>query len=179
MNLQNKNLRFWVCAALLGVLVASISSYDITAPYSGLHSWGQAHDAWVARSHIKYGLGYTKGFDTFAVGDPPPENPTRYLDHPVFFTLVNSAAMVIFGVNTWAMRIANSIATVIALLLFVKILRALLDDLTALLAGLLFCLFPLIGYFGVNQWLYPAILWGIWCYLVLIGALKDQNYSGK
>ena len=33
----------------------------ITRPYYGLHSWGSANRAWNARSHVKYGLGYTKG----------------------------------------------------------------------------------------------------------------------
>jgi len=164
---------FWLCAGLLAILAASILSRDITCPFYGLHSWGQAHDAWVARSHAKYGLGYTKGFDTFAVGNPAGANAGRYLDHPVLFGLVNALAMVIFGINTWALRITNVLATVIALLLFLKILRGLLDDISALLAGLFFCLFPLIGYFGVNQWLYPLSFAAIWCYLVLTGALKD------
>ena len=164
---------FWLCAGILAALAASNLSRDITRPFYGLHSWGQAHDAWVARSHVKYGLRYTKGFDTFAVGDPPEQNPVRYLDHPVVFTLCNSLAMAIFGVNTWALRITNVIATVIALLLFLKILRALTDDATALLAGLFFSMFPLITYFGVNQWMYPLSFYAIWCYLVLIGAVKD------
>ena len=172
-------LNFWFCAGLLAILAASMMSRDITRPFYGLHSWGQAHDAWVARSHVKYGLGYTKGFDTFAVGNPPAENPTRYLDHPVLFTLLNSFAMLIFGVNTWALRITNIIATIVALLLFLKILRGLADDTTALLAGLFFCLFPLTAYFGVNQWLYPLSFLAIWCYLVLIGALKDAPQPKK
>jgi 4-amino-4-deoxy-L-arabinose transferase-like glycosyltransferase len=164
---------FWLCAGLLAILVSSILSRDITRPFYGLHSWGQAHDAWVARSHVKYGLRYTKCFDTFAVGSPPGKNAGRYLDHPVLFGLLDALAMVIFGINTWALRITNLLATVIALLLFLKILRGLLDDISALLAGLLFCLFPLIGYFGVNQWLYPLSFSAIWCYLVLIESLKD------
>lgn len=171
---SNKTFSFWLCGGLLAVLVASTLARDITRPFYGLHSWGQAHDAWMARSHVKYGLGYTKGFDTFAVGNPPAEKPSRYLDHPVLFTLLNSVAMAVLGVNTWALRVTNILATIVALLLFLKILRGLVDDKTALLAGLLFCLFPLIGYFGVNQWLYPLSLSAIWCYLVLIGGLKDR-----
>lgn len=170
----DKSVSFWLCAGLLVVLVGSILSRDITRPFYGLHSWGQAHDAWVARSHVKYGLGYTKGFDTFAVGNPPAAKPDRYLDHPVLFTLISSFFMAIFGINTWALRIENILATAVALLLFLKILRQLLDNTTALLAGLLFALFPLIGYFGVNQWLYPLSFLAIWYYLVLIGALRDK-----
>ena len=129
---------FWLFAGLLALLVASIMARDITRPFYGLHSWGQAHDAWMARSHVRYGLGYTKGFETFAVGNPPAEKPLYYLDHPVLFALFNAVAMAIFGINTWALRVNNILATIVALFLFLKILRRLVDDTTALLAGLLF-----------------------------------------
>jgi 4-amino-4-deoxy-L-arabinose transferase-like glycosyltransferase len=144
---------------------------DIGRPFSGLHSWGEAHNAWVAKSHVKYGLGYTRGFDTFAVGVPPAEEPARYLDHPQLFTLVNASVMAVLGINTWSLRVANIAATAAALLLFIKIVRDLADDLTALLAGLFFAILPLIGYFGVNMWLYPLAFLAIWTYLSVTGAL--------
>jgi len=175
-----KALSFWFCAGLLVILVSSIMSRDITRPFYGLHSWGQAHFAWVARSHVKYGLGYTKGYDTFAVGNPPVENPPRYLNHPPLPTLLDATAMAIFGINVWALRVAHAFATVLALLIFLKILRGLLDDKTALLAGLFFALFPITGYFGTyNTWLYCVVLSAFWSYLVLIGALKNAPSSGK
>jgi hypothetical protein len=171
-RLKKYNL-FWICTCVLSILLIAIMAHDITSPFTELHSWGHAHDAWVARSHVVYGLGYTKGFDTFAVGNPPPEKPTRYLDHPVLFTLLNSAAMSILGVNEWSLRVMNIICTVIALLFFLKILRHLVDDITAILSGLFFCLFPLITFFGVNMWLYPLVLGSFWCYLITTGSLKD------
>ena len=39
---QDKTINFWFCAGLLAVLVASITVRDITRPFYGLHSWGQA-----------------------------------------------------------------------------------------------------------------------------------------
>ena len=67
---------FWILA--FGVILVSIGtrtfdfsltppSYNglfITRPYCGLHDWHFAHLAWDARSHVKYGLGYTKGYHT-------------------------------------------------------------------------------------------------------------------
>lgn len=171
---------FWLCAGLLAALAASNLSRDITRPFYGLHSWGQAHFAWVARSHVKYGLRYTKGFDTFAVGDPPTENPTRYLDHPQLPTLLDATAMLLFGINTWALRIAHMSATIATLLIFLKILRGLVDDTTALLAGLFFSLFPLTAYFGTyNAWLYPVVMTAFWCYLTLIKSTKDSTNPTK
>jgi hypothetical protein len=54
----------------------------ITRPYCGLHDWHFAHQAWDARSHLKYGLAYTKGYRTSVVGNPPPSNPQHYVSHP-------------------------------------------------------------------------------------------------
>jgi hypothetical protein len=79
----------------------------------------------------------------------------------------------IVGVHEWSYRSLNIALTIITLLLFLKILRGLVDDKTALLAGLFFCLFPVIGFFGVNFWLYPFTLWAIWNYLVIIKAVRD------
>ncbi|MHC4890179.1 MAG: ArnT family glycosyltransferase [Planctomycetota bacterium] len=184
LNQPNKARNFWLLAGLLVVLLCSIMtqfwspSNNITRPFYGLHSWADAHGPWKARVHVRYGLGYTKGLMTNAVGNPPTKNPTRYLDHPQLHGLLNAAAMAVLGVNTWALRATNVAATIIALLLFLKILHRLTDDKTALLAGLLFCLFPLIGYFGVNRWLYPLSFWAIWCYLVLINGLKNGPKPG-
>jgi len=164
---------FWVFGGLLCILLISIMAQDIDRPFIGLHSLGHAHDAWVARTHLNYGLGYTKGFNTFAVGHPPAENPSRHLDHPQLFALFDAAAMAVFGVNEWALRTAGIMMAVVSLVIFLKILKALVDHQTAILAALLFAIFPLTGYFGVGRWMFPLSLWAIWCYLVLIRALKD------
>jgi len=164
---------FWLFGGLLCVLLVSIMARDINRHFTGLHSWADAHGPWQARVQLKHGFGYTKGLYTWAVGDPPTKNPCRYLDHPQLTGLINAAFMAAFGINRWALRAENLISTIVALLLFLKILRGLLDEKTALLAGLFLCLFPLTGYFGIYMWLYPISFCSIWCYLVLIEALKD------
>ena len=178
-NQSDKTLNFWFCAGLLAILLASILSRDITRPFCGLHSWADAHGPWAARVHLKYGLTYTKGFSTRAVGYPPVEKPFRYLDHPQLPALLNAAAMAVLGIHNWSLRVVNVTATIITLLLFLKILHRLLDDKTAILAGLFFCLFPIIGYFGVNLWLYPFTLWAIWNYLVIIKSLNNAPEPRK
>jgi 4-amino-4-deoxy-L-arabinose transferase-like glycosyltransferase len=164
---------FWVLAGLIALLCAAPLTRDVDRSFYGLHSVDQAHNAWLARSHVTYGLGYTKGFPTFAVGSPPAEVAQRYLDHPVLYALLDAGGMAILGVNTWALRVTNVIATIMALFVFLRIVRGLSNDPTALLAGLVFVQLPLITYFGVNQWLYPLCFLAIWCYMVLIRALKD------
>jgi len=74
----------------------------ITRPFYGLHSWDNAHMAWAARSHVKYGLGYTRGYSTPAVGDPPSAHPQRYVSHPSLETLITAFGMLLFGTEEWA-----------------------------------------------------------------------------
>ncbi|MFA5238459.1 MAG: glycosyltransferase family 39 protein [Phycisphaerae bacterium] len=179
LNQTNETPNFWFCGALLVILLASIMARDITRPYYGLHSWADAHGPWLARVQLKYGFDYTKGLFTWAVGDPPTKNPLHYLDHPQLPGLINAATMAVLGINTWALRVENIIATIAALLLFLKILRGLLDDKTALLSGLFFCMFPLTGYFGVNMWVYPLGFLAIFCYLAIIKAIPTQQEHPK
>lgn len=171
---QYDKSRFWVLAGVIAVLGAVQLGRDIDRPFYGMHSADLAHNAWLARSHATYGLGYTRGLPTFAVGDPPSAAPSHYLDHPPLYSLLDGGAMAILGVNTWALRVTNILATMIALLLFMKIVRALSGDATALLAGLVFALVPLIAYFGVNQWLYPLCFLALWCYLVLVEEVDEE-----
>jgi len=173
-----RTIGFWFCAAILGVLFASIMARDIDRPFYGLHSWAAASGSWAARAHVKYGLGYTKGMSTWAVGDPPTQNPKRYNDHPQLNVLAAAFFMRIFGVNEASRRITILIFSVISLLLFLRILRGLLDDKTTLLAGLILVLFPISGYFGFGYFHIVTGLLAIWCYLVLIGAITNGPKPG-
>ncbi|UCC22534.1 MAG: glycosyltransferase family 39 protein, partial [Planctomycetota bacterium] len=164
---------FWFCAALLVILLASIMARDIDRPFYGLHSWKEAAAAWRARCYLKYPLSYTKGLAVWAVGDPPAEKPNRSLDHPQLGLFMPAIDMAIFGVNERGARIGGIIRAVLSLLIFLRILRGLTDDKTTLLAGLFFVLFPLTGYFGVRGWITVASLLATWCYLVLIGSIKN------
>jgi len=159
---------YWHIAALLAVLLSAIMSYRIDRPFSGIHSWDEACTAWVARAHVNYGLGYTKGLATREVGNPPSPVPKRYLSHPHLAALVDAGWMLIFGQHERTLRLEKIAIAVISLLLFLMIIRRWLTDKTALLAGLLFVLCPLTGYFGVGGWVLPVSLWCLWRYLQLI-----------
>ncbi len=172
-NQTGKMPNFWFCAGLLVILMVSIMTRDITRPFYGLHSWAEASGAWAARSHLIYGLKYTKGVSTWAVGYPPKKDPERYFDHPQLGCLIKAASMYIFGINEWGSRISKTISDLISLIIFLKILRGLLDDKTAILAGLIYTLFPLTGYFGTGTWVTLIGFWAIWCYLVLIRSLQN------
>jgi hypothetical protein len=168
---------FWLAGGILAILFASIMARDINRPFYGLHSWGEAAMAWRARCYLKYDLSYTKGLAVWAVGQPPRENPNRSLDHPQLGLFVPALDMAIFGVNERGIRIGGIIKAVLSLLVFLKILRGLLDEKTALLAGLLFAIFPITGYFWYQAWMTPlnlVSLLAVWFYLAILGCLKDE-----
>jgi hypothetical protein len=168
---------FWLAGGILAILFASIMVRDIDRPFYSLHSWGEAAMAWRARCYLKYDLSYTKGLAVWAVGQPPRENPNRSLDHPQLGLFVPALDMAIFGVNERGIRIGGIIKAVLSLLVFLKIMRGLLDEKTALLAGLLFAIFPITGFFWYQAWMTPlnlVSLLAVWFYLAILGALKDE-----
>jgi len=173
LNQPNKPLSFWFFAGLLVILLASLMARDIDRPFYGLHSWDEAGAAWRARNYLKYDFKYTKGFAVWAVGDPPTVNPNRSLDHPQLKIWLPTLEMRLFGMNEQAMRIGRIIRALISLLVFLIILRGLTNDKTALLTALIFILFPITGYFAGRSWVIPGSLAAIWCYLVIIEALKN------
>src|SRR5690242_7181489 len=105
-------------AATSGILVflfVLLAGRELDRPFIGLHSWDAALAAWTARSHLNYGLGYTKGLATLAVGSPPPTVPPWYLDHPQLHPLLDAGAMALFGLNEAALRLAALIVTAVCL----------------------------------------------------------------
>lgn len=174
LNTAKRYDNFWLIAGVLAMLLATSMSRDVFRPFYGLHSWGEAHPYWNARVHLNYGFGYTKGMMTKAVGNPPTENPLRYLNHPQIPSLVMDLPfMAIFGQNELSLRIPKILAAIATLLMFLKLLRGLVDDKTALLAGLFFTLFPLTAYFGVAGWYYFLLLFAIWNYFTITKSLVD------
>jgi hypothetical protein len=173
----SKPLGFWFCGGLLVILLASILARDIDRPFYGLHSWQEAAAAWRARCFLKYDLSYTKGLALWEVGDPPSEKPNRYLDHPQLGLFMPAIDMAIFGISERGTRIGGIIRAVLCLIIFLKILRGLLDDKTTLFAGLLFVILPITAYFGVRGWMMVVSLLATWYYLVIIKAVKNGPKS--
>ena len=108
---------FWILAACVVLISIFIRAFDfsltppsynglfIKRPYCGLHGWHFSSQAWAARSHIKYGLGYTKGYPTLVVGDNPHSYPLRYVSHPSLNNLIMAFGMLLFGTEDWGVRL--------------------------------------------------------------------------
>lgn len=176
-KIQNKDhtscVNYWLCVIGIIMLMICLHSREIGRPFYGLHSWAQASGAWGARATANYGFKYTKFLATWAVGNPPKANPNHYYDHPQLGSIVAGLTAMTFGNEEYVFRAANLVTNTIILLLFLRILKGLTDSLTALLAGVIYVMFPISCYFMMGWW--PVILGfgSIYFYLVLIGELND------
>lgn len=164
------NRNFWLITICILLVFTAIIGHVINRPFYGLHSWAQASGAWAARAHVKYGLHYTKGVSTLAVGMPPkPDKPLRYMDHPELNVLVAAGFMKMFGINEWGLRVMDIISALPALLLFILIVRDISNSTIALISGAIYVLFPLTSYFSMGGW---PVLFGylaMWMYLIAAG----------
>jgi len=165
---------FWLLAAGLAVVFVAGTSREITSPFMGLHSWGKADGARFARAHVVYGLGYTKGLMTEAVGNPPPQPPKHYVNHPQLSALMGAGAMWLMGsVGEWAFRAYWVFMGVLALLTILLVLRPLLGGAWALIAGLIWAILPLTAYFGSGGPGFVTSMLAVYFYLRLIGAFGE------
>jgi hypothetical protein len=173
--------RFWLFGCGVVLLWVFLRLFDftllppayngllITQPFCGLHSWDLADRAWAARSHLKYGLGYTKGLRTLVVGDPPPLIPEYYVSHPPLETWILALGMLIFGTQDWSVRLFELVFSLPCLLLTLLILRKLHGGACALLSGLILILLPYSAYFGFNPLMVLLGRWALYRYLPLTG----------
>ncbi len=172
-------------AAATGLLVALfvfLAARDIDRPFYGLHSWDAALAAWSARNHVHYGLGYTKGITTLAVGYPPPAIAPRYLDHPQLHVLLDAASMAVLGVNEASLRLTALVVTAACLPFLSALLRRLYDEETSVLATFFYIIFPITPFFNAScwvHWVFPFALVAYWCYLILIGGLRESPPPGR
>lgn len=177
-KVQISGINYWFCAIGIIILFACIHSRKINTPFSGLHSWGQATGAWAMRSHVNYGYGFTKGVTTWAVGNPPTENPKRYFDHPNLGSFLAGITGKIFGAKESTLRIVDILNGIVIFLIFLRIVKGLMDEKTALLAGLIYAILPITGYFAMGGYTVVLGFGGIYFYLVLIRALRDGPAPG-
>jgi 4-amino-4-deoxy-L-arabinose transferase-like glycosyltransferase len=172
-NDQSYCVNYWLCVVGIIILMCCMEAREIGRPFYGLHSWGQATGTWAARTHVRYGLSYTKGLTTWAVGNPPKKNPERYFDHPQLGGILAWFFGLIFGVHEWTFRLVDVLNSILSMALLMRILRGLMETLPALLAGLLCAIFPLTGYFSFGGWTVLFGLAAMYFYLVIIKALTN------
>lgn len=170
---------YWLAAGLLAALLGAQLAQDIARPFYGLHAWNDAANAWRARALLRYPLSYTRGLAVWAVGDPPAAKPNRSMDHPQLGHWVKAAELAMLGDNERSPRIFRLVWSVVSLLLLMQLLRHLVEDREAVLAGAVYVLLPVVDYFGTGALNLVLQLVATWCYLALIGGLRAGPPPGR
>jgi 4-amino-4-deoxy-L-arabinose transferase-like glycosyltransferase len=161
----------WVCIRVFDftLLPPAYKGLVITQPFDGPHCWDVFDRAWAARSHLKYGLDYTKGLRAVVVGDPAPLIPEYHVSHPPLDTWILALGMLIFGTHDSSVRLFELLFSVPCLLLTLLILRRLHGSACALLASLILVLLPLSGHSDFHPLMVLLALWAFYRYLFLTG----------
>ena len=138
-----KRRTFWLLALIPLVVLVAMSARGIFRPFVGLHAWGQADSSVYARNHVRYGLGYTHGVMTMAMGYPPPPDAKRYYDHPQYGGLISAAVMWVFGINDWSVQLGFLLSDLVVMVLMMALLRRFIGGWQSLLSGLILAMMPI------------------------------------
>lgn len=179
----------WLRLHLPFLLILGLALYFLTInvqmPWATEHEDNGLFFESVAISHIRYGLGVTKGQDYPAwevynakqvdgmftpAGQLPgdqftffytgPIHPVVYGDHPPLLGLSVAGSLLIFGPHFWAVRLVPLLYAVATLILFYFLACTVFDVGVARLAAFLLATFPMFAYFGrMVDHEAPALFW--------------------
>lgn len=159
--------------ALVFFLAVFLLTLNVNADWHTSHEDNGLVFENAAINHIRFGLGFTKGQDFFDTTVTPPvytvssihpvgvtsdqefayflsgpTHPMLYGHHPPLLALTVALSLLIFGYHFWAVRLVPIIFTLLALLLFYRLLTLLVSRRVAAFASLLFISFPITAYYG-------------------------------
>ncbi|MFO0974568.1 MAG: glycosyltransferase family 39 protein [Phycisphaerae bacterium] len=131
------------------LLAVAIQAHDLDRPFTGRHDFATAHEAVLARNHVRYGLSDTRGRPTFTRYQPPyPDARRFYPDHPPLTDLLLAGSLALFGEHDWAIRLLPAACSAAAVALVMSIANGVYGRRVALLAGTAMSLLPIEFYFG-------------------------------
>ncbi|HEX8727038.1 MAG TPA: glycosyltransferase family 39 protein, partial [Ktedonobacterales bacterium] len=158
---------------LVFALAVFLLTININVPWQASHEDNGLVFESAAINHIRFGLGYTKGQDYFdisvivpvitptdtrpqGVSDAQefqyfltgPAHPVLYGDHPALLGLTIAGSLLLFGFHFWAVRLVPIVFTLLALLLFYRLMTLLFNVRIATFASLLFSTFPIAAFYG-------------------------------
>ena len=135
-------------AGRIAVLVISLVllSRNINGMYLGHHEDNSANYSVFARNHVRYGLGFTKLFntDTSIAGS----KPYRYLNHPPLLSVFTAIPIYIFGEQEWVGRSVAIAATLAGAWMLMVIVSRVQSAAMGLLTGFFYVTLPITAYFG-------------------------------
>ena len=135
-------------AGRIVILVISflLLSRNLCGMFIGFREDNSASNSVFARNHIRYGIGYTKLFntDTAIAGTEPYRN----LNHPPLLSVLAAMPMYVFGEHEWVGRSVAIATTLGGAWLLMVIISRMHSAAMGLLTGLFYVTLPITAYFG-------------------------------
>jgi 4-amino-4-deoxy-L-arabinose transferase-like glycosyltransferase len=135
-------------AGRIAILVISLLllSRNINSMYLGYREENSATYSVFARNHVRYGLGFTKLFNTdISIAG---SKPYRYLNHPPLLSVFTAIPIYIFGEQEWVGRSVAIAATLAGAWILMVIISRMQSAAMGLLTGLFYVTLPITAYFG-------------------------------
>ena len=120
-------------------------------PFFGHHEFNGVFFGQIARNYVRYGLIATKGAQVLNPGTQPKSNWSLHTHHPATYPLALGAVFATLGVSETAERSLSLIASLIALILLIRLTKS-----TSALLPLLVT--PLFLYYAIIPVFEPVIL---------------------
>lgn len=136
----------YLILALIIVVGFLVRLYKIDNPIADWHSWRQADTAAVARNFYKEGFNplIPKDDDMTGIAEDPIPNPNRYrfVEFPIYSSLVYFAYLINGGIDEKLARMVNIIFSLGSIIFIFVITQRYFKTYTALVASFLFAFIP-------------------------------------
>lgn len=162
-------------------LVALLMCYEASSPLVRAHDYASTAFATIARNHVEFGLGATRGASILTVDRDAPAQSPVYAHHPFGYPLAIAAVFAAVGASDGAARllpIVCSLATIVFLYLLVQ---RWFDGKSALLTAVAYGLTPLNLFYGrlvsLEQ---PVVLWivvAVWAWYRWLDQRTTSRYA--
>lgn len=145
-----RSIVFWRFGLALVLVIYSLGlTRQLTEPWIGLHDWNGAFYSQLARNFLRYPWSCHHGMALVAAGpNAPPDERSLYATHPAGLVWLLAAAFHFFGEGESVARLTAIVASLIALAVWMVMIRRALGLEVALVTGVLYAVTPMNVFFG-------------------------------
>lgn len=139
--------RYAPLAAIL-VVTTLVMSIEVASPFVRPHDYASSAFATIARNHVEFGLGATRGASILVVDRDDPSHSPVYAHHPFGYPLLLASVFSVLGANEWAARLPAIACSLGAIVFLYLLMERWFDRRTAILAAGAYAFTPVNLFYG-------------------------------
>jgi len=170
-------------APLAGILIvaALVMSIELTSPFVRPHDYASSAFATIARNHVDFGLGATRGASILVVDRDDPAHSPVYAHHPFGYPLLLAGVFSVLGANEWAARLPAITWSLGAITFLYLLMERWFDRRTAILAAAAYAFTPVNLFYGrlvsLEQPVVFLIVATVWAWLRWIEGQRPRDFA--